>query len=306
MASTRPRCDKCVYPIVVGISGPTRSGKSTLARSLATRYKSRISVPIIPMDCFFNENKIGKAHVKSQLRFPNWECPEAVDILELQLEIEHQVALSTKQCAECKARGTPPDSPVTKESRRWLRYKENWDVHRAEEPLSDERQIVLVEGFLLLIDNPVIYNFDKKIFLSANHGVCHDRRMSTTSVPESYFDAMIWPNYIKYNTHLKKWCQDGMDLCVIDATLSPNEVEHVAVEYIEGRHTIDHSESLKLLDISQVAHDFDQSLLQPIDFDSLLPVKRNKPSSSKAFFMLASVSLVILLFSSVLVARKYL
>ncbi len=34
------RCEKCIYPVVVGVGGATRSGKTTLARSLHKSFPS--------------------------------------------------------------------------------------------------------------------------------------------------------------------------------------------------------------------------------------------------------------------------
>lgn len=44
-------CEKCLVPLVVGIAGATRSGKSTLAKALKTHYEN---TAIIQMDRYFD------------------------------------------------------------------------------------------------------------------------------------------------------------------------------------------------------------------------------------------------------------
>lgn len=48
-------CEKCTPPIVVGIGGATRSGKTTLAKQLVTHFESPLEH--IYQDDFFHVSK---------------------------------------------------------------------------------------------------------------------------------------------------------------------------------------------------------------------------------------------------------
>lgn len=65
--------------LIVGITGPTRSGKGSLAQHLSVRYDTAL----IHGDYYFDKNKI-----YTQLSH-NWDLPEALDWTSFENDIHH-------------------------------------------------------------------------------------------------------------------------------------------------------------------------------------------------------------------------
>ena len=143
---------------VIGISGATRSGKSSLSRQLSKSLGST-KCAIIHQDHFFDTTKI-----YSELN-GNWDCPQAIDHNAFYKELCQQIERH-KQL-----------SPVS---------------HK------NEYFYIILEGFMLFYDNRIVECIDHFLWLEISRKVCYERRMETKRESRQYFDENIWPNHKQY------------------------------------------------------------------------------------------------------------
>lgn len=186
--------------ILVGISGPSSSGKSTVVKSL---------VNVIPhcteihLDDFYFPD--GKIPIDEKHGVQNWDCAEALnwdkfktylksvresggDILPVDsLEMELELSLSEEEKETIKARVSSEFS--------WL----------------SEYHVVLVDGFMLFHDQSVAALLDVKILFRAPYHTLKIRRELRQGYntiegfwadPPGYFDNIVWPAYVSSHKHL--------------------------------------------------------------------------------------------------------
>jgi hypothetical protein len=184
--------------IVVGIAGATRSGKSSLAKSLSIHYET---VSPVSQDTFL-QWPIPRTNVNGT-EYPNFEIPQVHDFFKIREAIQRSI-YEAKIVASVRSKT--------------IAY-------------------VFVEGFLLFCNHTqareaaIIDLFDKKIFVEVSRDDCYSRRMATTRVSEEYFDHILWPCYLKYGQLpdvLKKSC-----LVLDSTTLSHEEMRNQAIKYVE-------------------------------------------------------------------------
>jgi uridine kinase len=169
-------CPKCTLPMMIGVSGATRAGKGELSRQLQAKY----NVPqVLCLDnCFISRRRVPKDLTS------NWECPQVLDWDQFVNQLKVYKAQLTTQCMECRFTG-------------------DRQTAQAQNPTPvKKREVGIAEGFLLFAHAEVLRELDVKIFLSISKEVCYQRRMSTKRVSEEYFEKVLWPSYLRYNSHI--------------------------------------------------------------------------------------------------------
>ncbi|GEQ68234.1 hypothetical protein JCM33374_g1901 [Metschnikowia sp. JCM 33374] len=186
--------------VLVGVSGPSSSGKSTVVKSLVNVLPHCTE---IHLDDFYFPD--GQIPVDEQHGVQNWDCAEALNwekfkkylesvrasdgkILPINsLEIESELSLSEQQRNEIQSRITH-DFP-------WL----------------NECHVVLVDGFMLYHDASVAALLDVKLLFRAPYETLKKRRASRQGYntiegfwqdPPGYFDNIVWPAYVASHKHL--------------------------------------------------------------------------------------------------------
>lgn len=164
--------------VVLGITGPSGAGKTTLARNLALFYRARkYNVEILSSDGFFKdgydiktENYIG----------PNRESPHSIDDAKFQ--------------------------KAFKETKKRLLSKEGKD------------SMLIMEGHVLLwlksmTAGTFLYEVDFAMFVSLPKEEILKRRQKTTGLNEVYFKEVMLPEYEKIHAKLpyKVSIFDGME-----------------------------------------------------------------------------------------------
>ena len=188
--------------VVLAISGPSGTGKSTLASVLRCCLATEgMSVAVVGQDAFF----IGPKPSSYWTQAPK----ESPDTLEM---------------------------PAVRTA-----------VRAASEDAATD--VVLVEGFLLLQDEPIMSCVDAVIFLTSDPSTCLARRLarSVRTPHESeglrvYFKKHVWPGYLKHTQPaieaLREAVAAGVPgkprLCELDGTQSLEVVTAAALAALPG------------------------------------------------------------------------
>ncbi|GAB5591581.1 ribosylnicotinamide kinase [Umbelopsis nana] len=138
----------------------------------------------------------------------NWDCPDSFNVTKMYQSLnytrEHNGQLSNDH-----PRGE--DSNTHDGS---LTVSDSFlDQLRAMVPadVEEHTRLIIVDGILLFCD-PLIYNeFDCSIFIHAGKETLKQRREARQGYitqegywvdPPGYFDQLVWPQYVKWNSHL--------------------------------------------------------------------------------------------------------
>jgi uridine kinase len=141
-----------VKPLIIGIAGGTGSGKTTVARKIASAIPDS-SVAFLDMDGYYRNF----AHVQmDERRRINWDHPEAFDF---DLFVEHLEQLG---------RGEPIDKPV---------YDFTTHLRSSRTERITPADVVVVDGILLFVDERVRALFDVKVFVDADPDIRLVRRI---------------------------------------------------------------------------------------------------------------------------------
>lgn len=167
--------------IIIGIAGPSASGKSLLANTIVNELGSQ-QVVVISEDSYYKDN----SHLSPEDRAKiNYDHPDAFDHA---LLIEHLHNLQNKKSV---------DIPTYSHSQH-IRLKETRKI--------GSHRIVVIEGILLFSDEALRELMDIRIFMQAPLDVCLIRRLkrdvaerhrSLDSVLEQY-ETTVRPMYLQF------------------------------------------------------------------------------------------------------------
>ena len=160
--------------LIIGIAGGTGSGKTTVVRSILDSLP-REEVAVIPQDCYYNDNK----HIPLEERLKmNYDEPAAI---EWTLLCNH-----LQQLKEGKAIEIPTYDFIT--------------CARLDKTVRIEpREVVVVEGILVLADKPLRDMMDVKVFVDADaddrlirviHRDCIERGRTPQMVIDRYSETL--------------------------------------------------------------------------------------------------------------------
>lgn len=186
--------------VVIGISGATRSGKTSLA--------SHLFVELGDDNCKWlcQDKHFMRKVIYEQLN-GNWEDPRALN---------HDAYLKKiKQVIE--------------------QFKEP-NIENESDPPSTK--YVILEGFLLFYDKRLVELLDYKFWLEISKQVCHDRRMNTKPVEEDYFANNVWPGYQKYRKRVFDSDELVTDVTEIDGTINIHEIVKTALNKMGIKYEI--------------------------------------------------------------------
>mmetsp|Transcript_20491 Transcript_20491/g.65245 ORF Transcript_20491/g.65245 Transcript_20491/m.65245 type:complete len:275 (+) Transcript_20491:74-898(+) len=190
--------------LTVAVAGPSGSGKSTLAVTLAAALRREgVRVTLLHQDSYFRLPKPASYWSTP----PEHDTPAAVDMERLAEDV--------------RAAGRPPPEPD--------------EAARGAEQL----QIVLVEGFLLLQDEPLLSLFDSALFIRVDREACLRRRLQRSTRSESeqegcrrYFLDVVWPTYERIT--LPALDATTLPLSVLDGSQPAQAVAMAALRELEA------------------------------------------------------------------------
>lgn len=167
--------------IIIGISGPSASGKSLLANTIVNELGSD-QVAVISEDAYYKDN----SHLPfAEREKVNYDHPDAFDHA---LLCEHLRKLQQGETVEI---------PI---------YSHSKHIRLAETRGIGQHAIIVLEGILLFIDKPLRELMDIRIFMSTPLDICLTRRLkrdvverhrSFESVVHQY-ETTVRPMYLQF------------------------------------------------------------------------------------------------------------
>lgn len=188
-------------PLLLGISGPSSSGKTTLSRLLRSLFPSLF---ILHLDDFYHTDAL----IPLKNGVQDWDCLESLDLTSLKTALLY-----------IKEHGASPDWLISKEDQNSVgshgvservvnELRRDVAALLDEHPGWKERRICVVDGFLLFSEEmrEIRELFDVRLFLRTSHETAKQRRENRSGYvtlegfwqdPPGYVDQIVWPNYVK-------------------------------------------------------------------------------------------------------------
>ncbi|KAK3916646.1 Nicotinamide riboside kinase 2 [Frankliniella fusca] len=171
--------------IVVAISGVTCGGKTTLSNRLHEYYAE--SVKLCQDDYFYPVDS--PHHVKClSLNHINWELMSALDMISMKSDINNIISQDPSQLKDLPPKAT-----------------RSVKINDSVNPQS--RNILILDGFLILNDPDIVALSDLCYFLTLTREECWSRRSKRTYDPPDipgYFDSVVWPEYVRNRDEVLK------------------------------------------------------------------------------------------------------
>ncbi|KAG0204460.1 ribosylnicotinamide kinase [Mortierella sp. GBA30] len=201
--------------ITIGLSGPSSGGKTTVSRYLKSILPNST---IVHQDDFYRP----EAHIPLDPKtgLANWDCPEAIDFKSLIMTLEHVRehgqfpegfdSLEEKNPVGSNEKSTPIPQQVLDELKEEI-------MGQIPEKEKASTKFVILDGFILYVDEVLRRTLDVKFFLTAPYEVLKERRESRKGYatlegywedPPGYFDDVVWPNYLVYNAPFVKLMEE--------------------------------------------------------------------------------------------------
>ncbi|KAI4719654.1 P-loop containing nucleoside triphosphate hydrolase protein [Aureobasidium sp. EXF-10727] len=190
--------------VLIGVSGVSSSGKTTLARLLRD---------IVPNTFILHEDDFYKTDQEIPVNadgVQDWDCLESLDLGSLEQALDF-----------IKTHGYLPPNLESKEDKNAVgesgvdrqRVAELQEAAREKLDAKFDVPVFIIDGFLLFSQEMqhIRELFDIKLFLRANHKTVKQRREARTGYvtlegfwedPPGYVDSVVWANYAKDHAFL--------------------------------------------------------------------------------------------------------
>lgn len=179
--------------LVVGISGATCSGKSTLANKIHDNFSKSVMVRqddyFLPLD--------DPRHVKIQeLNHLNWDLMTSLDMEKMYSDVKKILQSSKNDTVDSK------------------------------------KPILILDGFLFFRHKGITDLCDRKYFLTLTKEQCWERRKARVYDPPDvpgYFEKVVWPEYVKYKNEI---IQKNETITFIDGSKDIEEIYEMVSQEI--------------------------------------------------------------------------
>ncbi|XP_069687897.1 nicotinamide riboside kinase 1 [Periplaneta americana] len=213
--------------LIIGVSGATCSGKSTLAKSLHNALPGSL---LICQDDFFLPLDSELHTFIPNLKHFNWEIMSSLDMEKMHSTVENilstnnakSVLLNDLKDAVGKVLGSSLTNDETEQGK--LDPISQLKSSRPSDQTALSIRILIIEGFLIFNDKKLSEMCRLKYFMTLSREQCWARRSVRTYDPPDvpgYFDQCVWPEYEK---HRDQVFTQVPNVTVIDGTLDRNNV----------------------------------------------------------------------------------
>lgn len=237
--------------LVIGVSGVTCGGKTTLAQSLYEHYKKQSGlelkagvelnrVELVNQDKYFRQEDDPNHQNVERLNHLNWEIIESINMDKM---ISDVMEILGPKFLLYKTRSSTLTSnhenlfthhyighPYQQKSR-LFRGHDNDDLMLHDDEHCNFKKIVkhnsllnilIIEGFLIF-NHPVTFDLcNVKYHLHVPYEVCYERRKNRAYDPPDvpcYFEMVVWPSYEK---HLRDF-KDREDVLFLNGDAAPEK-----------------------------------------------------------------------------------
>ncbi|EOA90579.1 ribosylnicotinamide kinase [Exserohilum turcicum] len=197
-------------PLLVGISGPSSSGKTTLSRLLRDVFPPS-KLFILHLDDFY----LTDAQIPLKNGVQDWDCIESLNLPQLKQALGHikehgkspEWLVSQEDQNSVGEHGVPPAEidRLRGHVAKLLEDKPDWHGKR----------LCIVDGFLLFSEDmkDIRSMFDVRLFLRTSYQTAKRRREARSGYvtlegfwqdPPGYVDQIVWPNYVQDHKFLFK------------------------------------------------------------------------------------------------------
>ncbi|XP_076656350.1 nicotinamide riboside kinase [Halictus rubicundus] len=176
--------------IVLGISGATCSGKTSLINRLHKELKNSV---LVCQDNYFLPVDDPRHTYIPELNHMNWELITSLDMDKMRSDVLKLIT-------------SPEKSKSTN---------------------TNEKRILILDGFLLFACKVISNLCDKKYFLTLTKDQCWERRKDRCYDPPDvpgYFEKVVWPEYAKHTNELMKDKDLYKTITFIDGSKSKEEI----------------------------------------------------------------------------------
>lgn len=192
-------------PLLVALSGPSCSGKTTLARLLRDALSPHAFI-IHEDDFYVTDSQIPIKKVSDGRELQDWDCFESIDFKAMKEMVAHVKEHGVvKEGFESIQDGNAVGE-VQVDGNVIANWKAKFKALCDEKP-GKELRICIVDGFLLFSDamKEVRELFDIRLLLRADYETVKSRREARSGYvtlegfwedPEGYVDEIVWPNYV--------------------------------------------------------------------------------------------------------------
>jgi len=187
---------------VVGISGLSSSGKTTLSRLLRSTFPSSF---ILHQDDFYWPD--GDIPLRDGLQ--DWDCIGSINWAHMSSVLDH---IRENSALPSDLQSLTDASPVGAGDLVGPQFIELMKSRVRESGLDEDVRIAIVDGFLMFHEgNPLEERMDAKLLLRVPYATAKQRRESRAGYvtiegfwadPPEYFDKIVWSNYVNDHKYL--------------------------------------------------------------------------------------------------------
>lgn len=190
-------------PVILGLSGPSSSGKSTIATALLDLFSPHAT--LVHCDDFY----LPESSLPFRAGHRDWDCAASLDLIALVACLQNWKVTGKIQ-GERKSQGVPPVNESKDENGLEVAVAVERLKREGASQCLNQRKLLIVEGLLLFPSPPLPAAlpslFDVKILLSVSKNVARERREARPGYvtldgfwtdPPGYFDDVVWPNYVE-------------------------------------------------------------------------------------------------------------
>lgn len=186
--------------LIVGVGGPSSSGKTTICNSLQTILPHCTLIHLD--DFYFPDSQIP---IDPKYNLENWDCPEAINWSKFGNYID-QIRKTNGDVLPVESRELESSLKLSKDE-----IKEAKSLLNTNYSNLRSTHVVLIDGFMLYHDSNISDLFDVKLYFRAPYNMLKARREARRGYateegfwvdPPGYFDKIVWPQYVSTHKHL--------------------------------------------------------------------------------------------------------